>query len=59
MENVYVIMKERQSPIGIAPQHPHEVQPTLKAAKARVTALNEKATTNLYWYEKVPMQAGT
>ena len=58
MESVYVIMKEWQIPTAIAPQLPHEVQPTLKAAKRRVTELNEKSTKNFYWYEKVPMRTG-
>lgn len=55
--SVYVVMKEVQSSIGIAPQKPHEVLPTLKAAKERVDALNDKATENLYWYVRVPMRS--
>ena len=52
---MYVIMKERQSPIAIFPQYPYLICATLKQAKKKVAELNKKAQTNHYWYEKVKM----
>ena len=52
---MYVIMKECQSPIFYFSPKPHEVVLKLADAKTRVRELNEKATTNHYWYVKVPL----
>jgi hypothetical protein len=56
MPKMYVIMKQRQSPIAITTARAHEVQPTLKGAKARTRELNAKATNNTYWIEGVPFR---
>lgn len=49
----YVIMKEAPSPIAITSPRPHMVCFTLYGARRMCELLNDKATTNVYWYKKV------
>jgi hypothetical protein len=53
MAKMYIVMKERQSPIARFPARPFEVYQTRKQAEDRVEELNKKATTNEYWSESV------
>ena len=55
MKSVYVIMKNRETPLFFARAVPHEAVLKLKDAKNRVDELNDKAVSNFYWYEKVPV----
>lgn len=55
---VFVIMKQRYSPIAITSARPHEVVTSKKAANARVKELNKKAQNNNYWVESVDMNQG-
>ena len=51
MAKVYVVMKERQSPIAQFLARPFEIYQTRKQAEDRVEELNQKATKNEYWFE--------
>lgn len=55
---VFVIMKQRYSPIAITSARPHEVVMSKKIANARVKELNKKAQNNNYWVESVDMNQG-
>ena len=43
-------MSHRPSPIAIFEPKPHEVCLTRKQTKERVRSLNNRATTNEYWF---------
>ena len=52
---VFVIMKQRYSPIAISSAHPHEVFSSRKEAVERVKELEKKAQSNNYWIESANM----
>ncbi len=58
MTKVFVVMKQRYSPIAITSARPHEVYRSRVAASVRVKELNKKAMNNNYWVESAEMELG-
>lgn len=58
MAKVFVVMKQRWSPIAITSAQPHEVFLSSVAAKVRAKELNKKANRNNYWVESAEMGNG-
>ena len=56
MARLYVVMKQRQSPIARYPELPHEIYQTEKEAHRRANDLNDKSRANLYWVESAPLK---
>ena len=54
MARLYVVMKQRQSPIARYPELPHVIYPSKKDASDRAEELNRKSKANCYWVESVP-----
>lgn len=53
MSKIFVIMKERRSPLAVYQASPHEAHEDKNIAMSRVDELNKKATVNYYWCESV------
>lgn len=51
MARLYVVMKQRQSPIARYPELPHEIYPNKKEAQDRADHLNRNNKINRYWVE--------
>ena len=51
MAKVYVVMKQRQSPIVRFSVLPHEIYSTKKEAWDKAEELNSKSAVNFYWVE--------
>ena len=56
MARLYVVMKQRQSPIAFFRPSLYEIYEYKKAAHDRVKELNRRATRCRYWVESAPLK---
>ena len=56
MARLYVVMKQRQSPIAHYPESLHEIYQNKKEAIDRSKELNRKANHCWYWVESAPLK---
>ena len=56
MARLYVVMKQRQSPIDRYPESPHEIYQNKQEAIDRSKELNRKAARCWYWVESAPLK---
>tara|TARA_R110000868_G_C10823401_1_gene758791 strand:+ start:944 stop:1141 length:198 start_codon:yes stop_codon:yes gene_type:complete len=56
MARLYVVIKQRQSPIARYPEWVHEIYQNKKEACDRANELNRKSRINHYWVESAPLK---